>query len=377
MQLRVKIKAALILLLTVQPALPIDHETARLEQIRTEIQALKTNLEEDSSRLTSARDQAFNLEREIAHEVTKQAQLKKRIPRKAKRVDELKTRKREIAEQLKRSRDRLSDNAVAKYALTLQPKLRFLLNQNDSRKLSRNLAYHDYVLRAHNQDLRLTRTRLKRLERTEAALKLETNTLKAHEHETRRHLDLLRTVRSERAELIDAIGIRMEHGNNRLEQLREDERHLLDLINELAVKQVLSRPVISFIELKGKLDWPTVGRVANAPGAALRQGGARWSGVLIEAQAGADVIAVANGRVVFADWFRNLGQLVIIDHGGGYMTLYGNNSELHRKAGDEVEPGDLIATVGPGDGELPLGLYFELRAAGEPLDPRNWCVARE
>ena len=377
MQLRVRINAALVLSLTVQPALPIDYETARLEQIRTEIQALKTNLKEDSSRLTSAREQTFDLEREIAHEVTNQAQLKEKIPRKAKRVDALKMRKGEIAEQLERSRDHLSDNAVAKYALTLQPKLKFLLNQNDSRKLSRNLAYYDYVLRARSQDLRLRRARFDALERTEAALKLETNTLRTLEHEARRHLDLLRTVRSERAELIDAIRTRLEHGNNRLEQLREDERHLLDLINELAVKQVLPLPAVSFIELKGELDWPSAGRVANAPGAALRQGGARWSGVLIEAQAGADVKAVATGRVVFADWFRNLGQLVIIDHGGGYMTLYGNNSELHRKAGDEVKPGDLIATVGPGDGELPRGLYFELRAAGEPLDPRNWCVARE
>ena len=376
MQLRVKIEATLILALTVQPALSRDHETARLERLRSEIQELKTNLQADSSRLTSAREQTFELEREIALEVANQSQLEEKTQRKRIRVDALTTKKTEIAKQLEISRDRLANNAVAKYALTLQPKLKFLLNQSDSRKISRNLTYYDYVLHAYGEDLRLTRSRFEVLEQTEAALKLESNRLKTLEHESQRHLDLLRTVRGERTELVETIRTRMADGNARMEQLIKDERHLLDLINELVVRQELTPPKVPFIDLKGELDWPTFGPVANAPGTALRQGGARWSGVLIEAQAGADVKVVANGRVVFADWFRNLGQLVIIDHGGGYMTLYGNNSELHRKPGDDVESGDSIATVGPGDGELPRGLYFELRGAGEPLDPRAWCVTR-
>ncbi len=376
MQLRAQIIAALIFSLTVQPALPRDHEADRLDRLRTEIQQLKTTLESDSSQLTSARDQTFEIEREITVEVAKQVQFDERIKRKTQRVDALKVQKSEIAERLKHGRERLARNAVAKYALTLQPKLKFLLNQDDSRRLSRNLAYYDYVLHSYGREVQSTRAQFDALDRTQAALKLETNTLKAVEYESRLHEDSLRSVQSDQAELIDTIKVRMEHGNSRLEQLREDERHLLALINELADKQQLRPPVSSFIDLKGDLDWPTVGRVAKAPGAALREGGARWSGVLIEAQAGATVKAVARGRVVFADWFRNLGQLVIIDHGGGYMTLYGNNSGLRVTPGDDVEPGDLIATVGPGDGELPRGLYFELRAAGEPLDPRNWCVAR-
>ena len=194
-------------------------------------------------------------------------------------------------------------------------------------------------------------------------------------HETIKNLELLGKVRVERSELAVAIRARMDYGNTRMDQLREDERRLLDLIGKLGHKKSVTEIQIPFIDLKGKLDWPAPGRVANAPGMALRQGGARWAGVLIKAETGAEVIAVAGGRVVFADWFRNLGQLVIIDHGDGYMTLYGNNTELHKQAGEEVGAGEIIATVGEGDDEMPQGLYFELRVGGEPLDPRPWFVA--
>jgi murein hydrolase activator len=367
--------ATAALTLTILPAPGCAAEAVDLEHIRSSIHELKTSLHDDSTQLTSVREQAFELAREILAAEKRQLELDERIVNKASSVKELEEKKREILESLEASRAYLRQNAVSRYAQSLQPKLKILLSQDDARNLNRNLAYYDYVIAGHHRDIRKTRSQVETLARTEAALKLEMNRLRTMRHETIRHLELLRNVRSERAELASIIEARMDLGNTRMDQLREDERHLIELIGELERAQRTANTNVAFIDLKGKLDWPAQGRVANAPGMALREGGARWAGVVVQAQSGTEVTSVAGGRIVFADWFRNLGLLIIIDHGDGYMTLYGNNSELHKKADDLVDAGEIIATVGDGGGEAPDGLYFELRARGEPLDPRPWFIA--
>ena len=105
----------------------------------------------------------------------------------------------------------------------------------------------------------------------------------------------------------------------------------------------------------------------------MRAGGAKWSGVIIESEPGSEVVAVADGQVAFADWFRNLGLLVIIDHGDGYMSLYGHNQELYKENGELVVAGEIVATVGDTGGRRSTGLYFEIRQNGMPQDPRQWC----
>ena len=369
------INIAGVVSLAVLSAISCADEVTDLERLRSAIHELKSSLDDDSIKLTRAREQAFELERDSSEAAKQQRHLEHQIANKTARVNELKEKKARIGGLLKASRAYLHQSTLSRYPLSLQPKLKILLNADDARKLSRDLAYYDYVIARHHHNVARTRSSFEVLTRTEAALKLETNSLRALRHETIKNLELLGKVRVERAELAAAIKARMEYGNTRMDQLREDERRLLDLIGKLGRHEGMAEVQIPFIDLKGKLDWPAPGRVANAPGMALRQGGARWSGVLIKAETGTEVTSVAVGRVVFADWFRNLGQLVIIDHGDGYMTLYGNNSELHKQAGEEVDAGEIIATIGEVDDEMPHGLYFELRVGGEPLDPRRWFVS--
>ena len=159
-----------------------------------------------------------------------------------------------------------------------------------------------------------------------------------------------------------------------LEQLHDDETQLTRLVDDVTETVLDARAIHTpFGGLKGLLDWPTSGRVAKAPGRAMRAGGAKWSGVIIESDLGTVVTAVADGQVAFADWFRNLGLLVIIDHGDGYMSLYGHNQELYKESGDEVLAGEAVATVGDTGGRSTSGLYFEIRQDGMPQDPRKWC----
>src|SRR5690606_30440571 len=126
----------------------------------------------------------------------------------------------------------------------------------------------------------------------------------------------------------------------------------------------------------GKLDWPVQGSLAAHYGSRRAVGDLTWRGVLIRAPLGAEVRAVSYGRVAFADWLRGFGLLLIVDHGDGYMTLYGHNQGLYKEVGEWVDTGEVIAAVGDGDGQGEAGLYFELRQQGRPVNPVPWIARR-
>jgi septal ring factor EnvC (AmiA/AmiB activator) len=128
-----------------------------------------------------------------------------------------------------------------------------------------------------------------------------------------------------------------------------------------------------FASLQGKLKWPAQGRMVHHFGAYREQGALRWNGVLIAAPPGSPVRAVHHGRVVFADWMRGFGNLIIVDHGGGYMSLYGHNESLLKGPGDWVRGGETLATSGNSGGQSQAGLYFEIRHKGTPVNPARWC----
>jgi septal ring factor EnvC (AmiA/AmiB activator) len=132
-----------------------------------------------------------------------------------------------------------------------------------------------------------------------------------------------------------------------------------------------SEPETDFAELKGKLPWPVNGKLTHKFGSARTEG--TWDGVLIDAAEGMEIKAVTGGKVVYAQWLRSYGLLIIIDHGQGYMTLYAFNQSLYKHTGDLVKAGDVIASVGQSGGRSQAGLYFGIRKKGEPVDPLEWC----
>ena len=128
-----------------------------------------------------------------------------------------------------------------------------------------------------------------------------------------------------------------------------------------------------FKQQKGKLPWPTSGPFLATFGEPRKQGGLTWNGVLISAKHGTPVRAISHGRVAFADWLQGFGFITIIDHGEGYMSLYGHNETLVKQAGDWVDAGEVIATSGDSGGQPMPGVYFEIRSRGKPVNPSRWC----
>jgi septal ring factor EnvC (AmiA/AmiB activator) len=133
---------------------------------------------------------------------------------------------------------------------------------------------------------------------------------------------------------------------------------------------------VSFAQLRGKMRFPVLGELVGRFGAPRAEGGTTWRGVFIRASGGGEVRAVAGGEVVFSDWLRGYGNLIIVDHGDDYLSVYGNNDALLKELGDDVSGGDAIASVGSSGGAPESGLYFEIRHRGQPLDPLLWVRLR-
>jgi septal ring factor EnvC (AmiA/AmiB activator) len=189
----------------------------------------------------------------------------------------------------------------------------------------------------------------------------------------------LESARKNRQSLLVALNHEIAQQDTQLNKLLDDEIKLQRLLK--SIEFVLgdisqdTRGYLPFSKSKGKLAWPIQGSLRDIFGKSRGNtaGSLKWQGVIIESNPGEEIRAIANGQVVFSDWMPSYGLLLIIDHGAGYMTLYGHNQSLYKSVGEWVEMGELVAVVGDSGGQDTPGLYFEIRHKGRPLNPTTWC----
>lgn len=254
---------------------------------------------------------------------------------------------------------------------------KLLLSQESPATLGRMLVYFDYYNRARTERIAAVSTELAKLDELESATARAEEELAALEAKQASELAALESSRDDRRAAVAKLDAEIRDANAAAAKLKNEERRLTEVVKRLAELST-GFPVDNeqpFARLKGKLAWPVQGRLAGDYGQPRGAGGpVKWTGVLLEANAGTQVKAVYHGRVAFADWLQGLGLLVIVDHGGGYMSLYGHNEALLKESGDWVEPGEAIAQVGDSGGQARPGLYFEIRYNGEPVNPHPWIA---
>lgn len=273
-----------------------------------------------------------------------------------------------------------------------QDALSLLLNQQDPDNAARQLHYYTYLGRARADligNLRQNLQQSRELTRVYQEKSAEFEQIKAEQNIQKRQLE---KERSTRKTVLARIERQITSQRHEIGRLQQDEKRLTHLVERLARMLPRARPAkpqkgsalhnerlpspdqsgSAFVLLKGKLHLPVRGELANRFGSPREDGGATWKGLFIRTSAGQEVKAVANGRVVFSDWLRGFGNMVIVDHGDGYMSLYGNNETLYKQAGETVRAGDTIAAVGNSGGNPQTGLYFEMRYQSRPFDPLGW-----
>lgn len=363
-----------------------DNNTANYQTKSTELENLRSRIETLRHSLQGAQQQQDDLRTRLADAEQAIAALDARLKEHdaqlqthTRRLDELEAEKHHLQDELDNQSAALGRQLRAAYILGGQDDLKILLNQEDPARLGRHLAYYDYLNRARMRRIEHYNMNLRQLAAVTESIGQQVASLEILQTAQRDEKQLLELGRQTRTQLLAGLSGEISSQNEELTRLLEDEKRLQALLPTLLKPAAAHAPqsggdAAPFATLKGKLPWPSQGTLIAHYDSPRLGGQLKWRGVLIQAAEGAAVRAIAAGRVVFADALRGFGLLVIIDHGDGYMSLYGHNRELHKKSGDRVEAGETIAAVGLNGAEEPAGLYFEIRAHGEPSNPSQWCT---
>jgi septal ring factor EnvC (AmiA/AmiB activator) len=275
---------------------------------------------------------------------------------------------------LQSERASLASQARAAYMIGRQEELKLLLNQSNPASLGRTLAYYGYFAEQRRQKINSIQSDAARLQQLVAQIEQQTQELQKLQEDATQEIAGLQHARAERSVAVAALTKKLESGNQELGGLKREEQAVESLVADLSrmMQDFPTDPSQSFDRMRGKLPWPVLGRVsAHYQAPRESSGGVRWNGVMIETERGAKVRAPFFGRVVYADWLQGLGLLMIVGHGGGYMTLYGHAEVLYKSVGDKVAPGDVIAGLSDTEGAKPQ-LYFEIREGRKTVDPKLW-----
>lgn len=285
-------------------------------------------------------------------------------------------REREQLQQQRTAQARhIGRHLASAYRLGGEDFVKLLLNQQSPETFDRMIRYHRYFSAARMETLHAYRETLASLGENQAALEAKAAEAARRQAALQAEQAALVERRAERRALLDRLAAETEDKAAERERLAADQARLEALLTELA-RRAQTLDGRDFAARKGALPWPVRGRVLQAFGQPRAEGRLAWHGLMIEADEGTPVTAVFRGRVVFADWLRGFGLLAIVDHGSGYMTLYGHADVLSKRVGDWVEGGEVIARAGRSGGRSGAGLYFEVRHDGRAADPIVWLGGR-
>ena len=349
-----------------------------LEEVRERISALKKSMDKSAA----ARDRLTGELQEAEIEIAEQ---RARIRELERERDYATRRKQELDAQLARREAELDEEAAelaeqvrAAYMSGSQERIKLLLNQRDPATLGRLMAYYGYLNDYRSANIESVTAAIRELAELRSEVAAEEARIDNLARERYAELTRLSEAQDRRQELLAGLRQRLASEGQEVERLAAQEKDLSRLIAELTT--ILSDyPINSedpFREHKGRLTWPVAGTLLHDFGQPRASSQLKWNGVVLAAPRGREVRSVYHGRVAFADWLAGLGLLVIVDHGEGFMTLYGYNETIIKNAGDWVAPGDVIATVGDSGGQSQASLYFELRRGTQPLNPRDWVTKR-
>jgi septal ring factor EnvC (AmiA/AmiB activator) len=381
-----------------------SEKKSDLEALRGRIQSLQKRMTENEGQRAEEAGRIKEVERDISATQRELRALSGQRTRLQANLKELDAQARGLAERQKELAAQLESLAYHRYLRGRPETLRLLLGGKDPNQTARDLYYLGAIGQARRQLSSETQLLLEKKRALSENIRERAGELASVEARQKEQQARLVAQREQRKEALARISSELSKQRREIGQLQRDERELTRLIarlDRIIAEQAAARrqraartegekppdrenasgltsrnvpealPDGSFSALKGRLRLPVRGTVANRFGGA-RQEGSTWKGLFIRAPQGADIKAIAGGQVVFADWLRGFGNLLIVDHGENYLSIYGYNDALLKEVGDEVRGGDSIAVAGNSGSDPESGLYFELRHQGLPIDPLKW-----
>ena len=381
----------------------IDAAKEDLSDIQEKIQALKKELDSNQEAHKDATDELKSSETAISGANKKLREIQQKQNKNKNTLNLLKKQSLNLNENLSLQQQQLSNLLRQQYMHGDQSYAQLILQNKNPSEIARDVKYFSYIAKEHAKvidSMQKNLVKVKELNNQTTAALQEVAELKAKQEAEKKGLE---QQKKEKSKVVKSLSKQISAQRGEIKKLTRDEKSLSNLVERLAKiipkktnKKKSSKPDgnekenvasneatptnaysgSSFPALKGKLRLPVRGDVTNRFGSPRADTGITWKGLFIKATEGNDVKSVADGRVVFADWMRGFGNLIIVDHGSGYMSLYGNNQAMLKQVGEEVNAGDAIAAVGNSGGNESNGLYYELRRNSQPFDPMSWSSIR-
>ena len=349
----------------------------QLKALQSKIEKLKKTIhvkQDSKSRYTT---QLRKIEGQIGDFSKKIRSTEKKITKRKKELKELRSTRKQHQKKLASENDILAEQVYTAFTLGKQEKMKLLFSQQNAEFIQRNLVYYQYFSNARVNLINNVQENITQILATESRISLASQALEKNRATLKSHQSQLKKDGNKRKKIIGSLDkqLKKQGGHlNKLEDEAKELQNLLDSIEDILIET--PEPQLSnqaFASLRGKLAWPVKGKVRRLFGHTKPLSNLRWQGVIIQAPTGRHVRAISHGRVAFADWLRGLGNLIIIDHGNSFLSLYGHNESLFKAAGEWVEPGDIISSIGNSGGQKKPGLYFEIRKKGKPQNPTKWC----
>jgi septal ring factor EnvC (AmiA/AmiB activator) len=362
-----------------------------LENLRRRIAAVQDEMDKTSESKNEAADALRESERAISNSNRKLAELAALQRATDQKLGKLQVQRNKLNADLAGQQSMLGKLLYQQYLGGKHEYLKLLLNNQDPNQVARDLRYYQYIARGRATWLARLRDNLSKLDSISVSTRDQRAELASLREEQAAQKKTLEKEKRARQTMLVKISQQLRQQRREISRLQRDESRLSQLVDKLT--KMLAEPKSTslfrndnlpdnrfdgspFDQLKGKLRLPVKGEITNRFGAPRPESTVHWKGLFLRTSSGQAVKAIAAGQVVFADWLRGFGNLMIIDHGDGYMSLYGNNETLYKQVGDVLRGGDTIATVGNTGGNEDFGLYFELRHESKPLDPMKWMATK-
>ena len=347
----------------------------QLEALKQNIKAIDKWLDRANNEKSGLAQQLRKYEKEIARISIEIRGLTAKNKKLLQELDALKQDKSAQTQALNIQKVQLVKQLKAIYLEGQQPALKLLLDSDDPQDLSRFITYFSYIKDARSEKIEAFKAALNKLESTERDIVRQQTRLATNRKALQERKVSIRDESSKRKQVLKKLESSIASKSEELQKLRDDQNRLEELLKEVeqAIANIaLPSDATPFAQQRSKLPWPARGKVRERFGSRIAQGKLKSRGIRIATKEDSPVKSVHYGRVVFSDWIRGFGLLLIIDHGEGYMSLYGNNKSLVKDTGDWVAAGDIISYSGNSGGSASSSLYFEIRRHGKPLNPNKW-----
>jgi len=349
----------------------------KLEKVQQSINKVKEHLKSTRYKRGHVVTELQQLESKISKNSVELKETRAKVEKLNNKVSDLRGELDKLQRKLKTQRQSLSEQIRAAYAIGRQQQVKMLLNQQDPAEMGRVMVYFDYLNRAREQHITEFLHNIAEKKRLEEELNTALTAYQETLSTRKKQKNTLLSQRLKRNQLLTRLEQEISNQEKNLSELEGSRNRIEKLLMSLGelLADIPQSPSDSrpFKQQKGKLPWPASGPFLATYGEPRKQGGLKWNGVLISTAHGTPVRAVSHGRIAFADWLQGFGFITIIDHGEGYMSLYGHNETLIKQAGDWVNSGEVIATSGDSGGQPMPGVYFEIRSRGKPVNPGGWC----